>query len=285
MSTKRQNNAAFRSIIATTDNGPDDTVALPKRHAPSTLMNYPNKKNAGVSPDRIVLKDVGCHYGWRRGAKGKDLFWALRDLNLEIPDGTSLGVVGNNGAGKSTLLSLLAGIISPDCGHIELGGRTATLLSLNAGLDPNLTGRSNAILSGLLLGVSRKKIHRELDNIQAFSGLGEFFDQPARTYSTGMRARLGFAVTVYLEPDILLIDEVIGVGDMAFREKSAGVIKARMASSQTVILVSHSLPYVRLYCDTALWLDNGKMKAFGDCDEVLDAYVTSQDTPEQTCEA
>lgn len=229
-----------------------------------------------MTADGLVLDNVGCHYGWFQGSGGRDLFWALKNLSLTITDGMSLGVVGNNGAGKSTLLSVLAGIISPDQGSVELGGRTATLLSLNAGLDPNLSGRNNAVLSGLLLGVPRRKIKRELDSIKAFSGLGEFFDRPARTYSAGMRARLGFAAAVYLEPDILLIDEVVGVGDMAFREKSAGVIQNRMTSSQTVVLVSHSLPFVRLYCDHVLWLEEGKMKAFGDRDEVLDAYVHAQ---------
>lgn len=225
--------------------------------------------------DGLILDNVGCHYGWRRG-RGKELFWALKNLSLTITDGMSLGVVGNNGAGKSTLLSVLGGIVSPDQGKIAMGGRSATLLSLNAGLDPNLSGRNNAIMSGLLLGVPRRRIRGELENIKAFAGLGDFFDQPARTYSAGMRARLGFAVSVYLEPDVLLIDEVIGVGDMQFREKSMQVIKDRMASSQTVVLVSHSLPLVRIYCDHALWLEQGQMKAFGDCDEVLDAYVTEQ---------
>ncbi|MFK7957283.1 MAG: ABC transporter ATP-binding protein [Lysobacterales bacterium] len=234
-----------------------------------------------MSSKGIELTGVGCHYGRFKGSRGNELFWALKDLSFTIADGMSLGVIGNNGAGKSTLLAVLAGIVSPDLGEVKLGGRSATLLSLNAGLDPALSGRNNAVLSGLLLGVSRKRIKAEMDNIREFSGLGEFFDRPAHTYSAGMRARLGFAVAVYLEPDVLLIDEVVGVGDMAFRQKSAGVIQDRMSSSQTVVLVSHSLPLMRLYCDHVLWLDHGKIKALGERDEVLDAYVNQQRALEQ----
>lgn len=219
----------------------------------------------------IQLRNVSCHYGVRKSSPAS-VFWALSDLSFDIPSGCSLGVVGNNGAGKSTLLALLAGIISPDTGTLELGDRTATLLTLNAGFEPNLSGQDNAMLSGMLLGIPRRKVKQCLEPICEFSGLGDFFLEPVRTYSAGMRARLGFAVSVYLEPDILLIDEVVGVGDNEFRLRSSNIIKNRLKSSQTVVLVSHNLQFIQATCDRTLWLGQGAVRALGETPEVLDAY-------------
>ncbi|TVR64839.1 MAG: ABC transporter ATP-binding protein [Candidatus Competibacteraceae bacterium] len=220
----------------------------------------------------LSLHQAGVSYwrraGWLRG----EPYWALRDVSFTLYRGESLGVIGRNGAGKSTLLHLLAGILSPDRGRLINHGVRPTLLSLQIGFLPYLTGRQNAVLSGILLGLSRREVERQLDEIQAFSELGEFFDQPINTYSSGMRARLGFAVAIRLEADVLLIDEVLAVGDAGFRKKSTEVLKDRIRSDKTVVIVSHNTGMLRQLCDRVVWIEDGVSCMEGPVGEVLEAY-------------
>jgi lipopolysaccharide transport system ATP-binding protein len=228
--------------------------------------------------ERLVsLKNIAVSYRRRRGFRRQTPFWALEDVTLETYRGETVGVIGRNGVGKSTLLRLLAGIVSPDRGTIrfEIPCHTS-LLSLQVGFIPQLTGWENAVLSGMLLGMRRKKIEACMDEIIAFSELGEFINQPISAYSPGMRARLGFSVAFQADPDILLFDEALGVGDAEFREKSANAMRQKIRSNKTVVLVSHNEKTIRNLCDRAVWIEKGGARMIGDPDSVLEAYSMTQ---------
>lgn len=219
----------------------------------------------------LEAKNIGICYRQRAGFLRYDHYWALKDVSFSLHAGETLGVVGANGAGKSTLLRMIAGIVEPDCGELwREPNTTASLLALNVGLKNELSGRENAIISGLLLGMSLARIRSLLDDIHRFSGLGEFFERPVASYSTGMRARLGFAVAIHADPDVLLIDEVLGVGDQNFKDKSHRAMKEKINSNKTVVLVSHSMEAIKALCDRVLWIHEGKSII---CDEV--DYVTN----------
>ncbi|WP_106478742.1 ABC transporter ATP-binding protein [Phytohalomonas tamaricis] len=203
----------------------------------------------------ISLQNVGVRYKQRGGLFQKSQYYqALKDLNLEIYRGETLGVVGRNGAGKSTLLKLIAGIIKPDSGSITNHGVTVSLLALGAGFESELSGVDNAILGGMLLGYRRAQIEARLEDIREFAELGDFMDQPVKTYSTGMRSRLGFAVAMYMTPDVLLLDEVLSVGDQHFRKKAEAEMMKKLHSDQTVLLVSHSEDQIKRVCDRKIAL-------------------------------
>ena len=220
----------------------------------------------------LTLKNVGAFYWRRTGYLHKERFWALRDVSFDLHHGESLGVIGRNGAGKSTLLQLLAGILRPDQGTLINHGVRATLLSLQIGFVPYLSGRQNAILSGMLLGLAKQEVEEKMADIRAFSELGDFFDQPINAYSSGMKARLGFSVAFQLNPDVLLIDEVLGVGDAEFKAKSSQIMREKIRSDKTIVLVSHSPGTIRQLCDRAVWIENGATRAEGETTEVLDRY-------------
>jgi lipopolysaccharide transport system ATP-binding protein len=209
-------------------------------------------------------------------------FWALEDVSLTVNRGETLGVIGRNGAGKSTLLRLLAGIIRPDRGIVENLGYQSTLLSLQVGFVDYLSGRENVILSGMLLGMHRREIEEKMASIIEFAELGEFIDQPIQTYSSGMRARLGFSTALHVEPDILLIDEVLGVGDAEFKEKSTRAMRERMRSDRTVVLVSHSLGLIRSVCDRVVWIEKGRNREEGDPKTVGKSYQQEIEQRRQT---
>jgi lipopolysaccharide transport system ATP-binding protein len=217
--------------------------------------------------------DVGVCY--RKGLKliRPDTHWALRHLNFEVYPGETLGIIGKNGAGKSTLMKLLAAIINPDEGRIERQHATLQLLSLQVGFLGHLSGRENAIMSGMLLGLRKRQIVDAMPHIIDFSELGEQIDDPVRTYSAGMRARLGFAVAHQTNPDVLLIDEALSVGDLRFKEKSKAVMEARIRSDKTVVLVSHNEKVVMELCDRVIWLDQGHLEQIGDAESTVTAYV------------
>lgn len=201
----------------------------------------------------ISLQNVGVRYKRRGGIFRKtEYFQALENINIDIYRGETLGVVGRNGAGKSTLLRVISGIIKPDSGKVVNYGVTASLLALQAGFDPELPGKDNAIMSGMLMGYTRAQIELLLPKIQEFSEIKEFFDEPVKTYSSGMRARLGFSVAVFATPDVLLLDEILSVGDKEFREKAEAEMMKKINSAQTVILVSHSEGQVNRVCDRVL---------------------------------
>lgn len=218
--------------------------------------------------------NVGLSYRQRIGLLRHERFWGLRDVSFQLRAGETLGVIGSNGAGKSTLLRLIAGIVDPDRGQMwRKPGVTGNLLALNVGFKPELSGRENIMLSGLLLGLSHRQISERIDEIHAYTELKDFFERPVGTYSTGMRARLGFALAIHADPDILLIDEVLGVGDESFKIKSHEAMKAKIKSNKTVVLVSHSMEAIRSLCDRVLWLHEGRSIMCGEAGEVVDAYL------------
>ena len=201
-------------------------------------------------------------------------FWALRDISFEVQPGERLGVLGFNGAGKSTLLKVIAGVMKPTEGEVEIHGVVAPLLELGAGFDKNYSGRENIFLYGATMGYSRAYIKARYDQIVKFSELQGFIDAPVKNYSSGMRARLGFSIATAVEPDVLIIDEVLSVGDAKFRNKSEAKIKAMFDRGVTVLFVSHNTAQVRSLCNTAILLDKGRVIASGGADEVCDVYDT-----------
>lgn len=215
--------------------------------------------------------DVGMSYG-SKGFLHTRSKSVLQGVSFDIYKGETLGVIGKNGAGKSTLMKLVAGILKPDCGVINSFVDRVQLLSLQLGFINELTGRENVILSSLLLGMGRAEIERKFEEIVAFSGLENAIDDPLRTYSSGMRARLGFAISSQADPDILVIDEAFGVGDNAFREKSRAVITERMKSDRSFLLVSHSEGMLKEYCQRLMWIESGRLKMIGETDSVIEAY-------------
>jgi len=198
---------------------------------------------------------------------------ALRDVTFAIERGESFGVVGRNGSGKSTLLKIISGILKPTSGRIVVTGRVAALIELGAGFHPEITGRENIYINGIMLGLSRREIDQRFDRIVDFSGIGDFLDQPVKTYSSGMYVRLGFAVAVHVDPEILLIDEVLSVGDEEFSQKCVAKIQEMKYRGVTLVFVTHQLDQVRNLCDRALWLDRGEPETIGDPVRVVDAYL------------
>jgi lipopolysaccharide transport system ATP-binding protein len=202
-----------------------------------------------------------------------EMFWALRDIDFEVPRGVAMGLVGSNGAGKSTLLRLIAQVGRPDSGTIDVGGRVGALLELGTGFHPDLTGRENVLLTGVISGLPRREVKRRFDEIVAFSELESFIDNPLRTFSTGMRLRLAFSVAVLAEPEILLVDEVLVVGDLAFQHKCVRQIQKLRAKGCTLMLCTHDTALIRDLCDSAVWLDAGRIAAAGPALTVLEDYV------------
>lgn len=203
----------------------------------------------------------------------KTRFMALQDLTFDIFHGETVGIIGENGSGKSTILGLIAGVLKPDRGTISINGNVSSLLELGAGFHPDLSGEENIILNGILLGLTRREVIKRIDKIREFSGLGEFIYQPVRTYSSGMYARLGFSVAVHLEHHILLVDEVMAVGDAEFQEKCLDKIEEIKRSGATIIIVSHDLPLITNICDRAIWIDKGRAKSVGEPEGVAKDYL------------
>lgn len=202
-----------------------------------------------------------------------DVFEAVKGVSFEVPKGQILGITGKNGSGKSTLLRALAGIFSADSGSIDLHGNSVSLLSIGVGFQPKLSGRENIMLSGLLLGFSEAEIRKKMDKIINFSELGDFIDRPVRTYSSGMYSKLAFSITAILETDIMLIDEVLSVGDEKFKKKSYKKMKKLISQEdRTVVIVSHSLSMLNDLCDNLMWLHDGEIRMMGKTSEVLPAY-------------
>jgi ABC-type polysaccharide/polyol phosphate transport system ATPase subunit len=200
---------------------------------------------------------------------------ALDSIDLELTDGDRVGLIGHNGAGKSTLLRLLAGIYSPTRGTVERQGKVVPLLDISLGMDENSTGRQNIRLRGLLLGMSDRELTQKTDEIAEFSELGDYLDLPVRTYSSGMRVRLAFAVSTAVDADILLLDEVIGVGDASFKEKANARLLDLHARAKLVLLAMHDNGVIRKMCNKAIWMERGRVVAFGPCEEVIQQYEAS----------
>lgn len=223
----------------------------------------------------LRFENVGVKYKKTLKIINNQYHWALRNITFDVYHGETLGVVGRNGSGKSTLMKLMAGIINPDEGLKTAAITSVQLLSLQVGFLGHLSGRENAVMSGMLLGMRKKDVVARMDSIIEFSELGDQIDEPVRTYSAGMRARLGFAVANQTNPDILLIDEALGVGDAKFREKSKAVMSARITSDKTVVMVSHNEETIKQFCDRVIWLESGEIKKIGDAESVVNAYLES----------
>ncbi|MCH7871511.1 MAG: ABC transporter ATP-binding protein [Planctomycetes bacterium] len=211
----------------------------------------------------------------RQNGRWRQSFWPLRGVSMSAFAGDVVGIIGPNGAGKTTLLKTLAGILSADRGRIVVRGRVGCLMSFGVGFNAQLSGRENIIINGCILGLSRREVEQRCDRIIEFSELGDFIDAPVRTYSAGMKGRLGFSIAIHIDPDVLLLDEVLTVGDAAFRAKAGSILDRLRDQKKTVIIASHSMALIRERCTQALWLERGEVRMFGDPDEVVHAYVTA----------
>jgi lipopolysaccharide transport system ATP-binding protein len=206
-------------------------------------------------------------------------YWVLRDIDLEMQHGESVGIIGRNGAGKTTLLRLLCGITQPTCGEVGVAGRIAPILALGAAFDWEMTGRQNVLISGAVLGLRRSDILRRIPSIAEFAAIGPFLDQPVRLYSAGMRSRLAFAICVHAEADILVVDEALAVGDAAFRRKSLAFMEA-FRRRGTLIVVTHDMQQIKALCDRVIWVDGGGIRASGTAAEVIQLYDDATETEE-----
>src|SRR5688572_3313825 len=210
-----------------------------------------------------------------------ETFAALQDVSFAVAPGRTLGVIGRNGSGKSTLLKLVAGITKPTVGDVRVRGRISALIELGAGFHPEISGRENVFINGIMLGLSKREITRRFDEIVDFAEMKDFIDAPVKTYSSGMYMRLGFAVAIHVDPEVLLVDEVLAVGDEGFTHKCLDKFAEFKRRGKTILLVTHSLGLVERFCDDALWMDAGRLKAMGDPKRVVGAYITDVEVSEE----
>lgn len=243
--------------------------ALPAVRVENLSKHY---RRWGKSRAFGTLKSAFLGRGLAAALAPSEVVAALSDVSFRVERGETFGVIGANGCGKSTLLKLVAGILKPTSGRLEVNGKVSALIELGAGFHPEISGRENVVINGVMLGLSKKEIERKLPEIIAFSGLEEFIDQPVKTYSSGMYVRLGFAVAVHLDPDVLVVDEVLAVGDEAFAHRCLDTIREFAARGKTIFFVTHSLALVEELCDRVLYLDQGRIKGIGDPREMLAAY-------------
>lgn len=219
-----------------------------------------------------TLKSALLERSLVRGIRPEDAISALEDISFDVRAGEAVGLIGSNGSGKSTLLKMVAGILQPTSGRIEVEGRVAALIELGAGFHPEISGRENIFINGAVLGLSRRQIERRFDEIVEFSGLADFIEEPVKNYSSGMYVRLGFSVAIHTDPDVLLVDEVLAVGDEAFSHRCLRRIEEFLAEGRTLLLVSHSLSLIEEICDRAVWLEKGKVRMSGHPRLVADTY-------------
>lgn len=220
-----------------------------------------------------ILNNVSVRKTFLKTKTRNEVFEAVKHISFEVEEGGILGIIGRNGSGKSTLLRSIAGVFSPNSGSIDLKGHSVSLMALGVGFKDTLTGRENIVLSGMLLGFSEKEIEEKTQDIIDFAEIGEFIDRPVRTYSSGMHSKLAFAITAMLETDIMLVDEVLSVGDEKFRKKSLSKMKELITDkNRTVLIVSHSIETLNELCDRVMWIHDGKMKEIGEPVEVLSHY-------------
>lgn len=243
---------------------------------PDALINFDNVSKQYVAGIRTICES---YLGW--GSRGKGAagvedsgFWALKDVSFTIRRGETIGIIGNNGAGKSTMLKLMAGISGPTRGRVNVNGRASSLIELGAGFNPELTGRENIYLNGAVLGMLRQEIDASLEEIISFARVGEFLDRPVKYYSSGMYARLGFAIAANADADIILTDEILAVGDAAFQRQCIQRFQ-ELQRSATIVLVSHDLPKVKEVCSRVLWMNRGRLECDGDPELVVEAYLRS----------
>ncbi|HET9271879.1 MAG TPA: ABC transporter ATP-binding protein [Vicinamibacterales bacterium] len=241
--------------------------AVEVRDVRKVYRRYGRRKSFGT------LKSALLSGGVLRNLRPDTTFLALDGVSLDVNAGRTIGIIGRNGSGKSSLLKLIAGIGKPTSGTVHVSGRVSALIELGAGFHPEISGRENVFINGMMLGLSKAEISRRFDDIVAFAELGDFIDAPVKTYSSGMYMRLGFAVAINVDPDVLLVDEVLAVGDEAFTHKCLEKFADFRRRGKTIVLVTHTLDLVTRLCDEALWLDGGKVRAHGDPKRVVDAYL------------
>ena len=228
-----------------------------------------------------TLKSAFLQRSLLRDLRPSETFPALTDVSFAVPKGATYGVIGRNGSGKSSALKLVAGITKPTTGVVRVEGRISALIELGAGFHPEISGRENVFINGIMLGLSKREIQRRFDDIVDFAELREFIDAPVKTYSSGMYMRLGFAVAIHVDPDVLLVDEVLAVGDEGFTHKCLDKFAEFRRRGKTILLVTHSLNLVERFCDEALWLDEGRVQTHGDPKRVVGAYLTAVEQSEE----
>jgi homopolymeric O-antigen transport system ATP-binding protein len=252
--------------------------------APAISLRGVSKRYFLNRTEPLAIMDMVRHPRRLIREMRREPFWALRDVSFDIGQGEVVGVIGSNGSGKSTLLRLIMGISPATAGSVAINGRIGGLLELGAGFHPNATGRENVYLNGLLMGLSRSEIRRKIPEIIEFAGIEEFADQPTRTYSTGMHVRLGFAVAAHVRPDILLLDEVLAVGDSDFQEKCYLHFDELRRQGKTVVLVSHDLVSMRSFTERVILMEHGRVAADGAPDDVIRTYLTERITQTKASE-
>jgi ABC-type polysaccharide/polyol phosphate transport system ATPase subunit len=244
-------------------------------HASKVYRRFSHKKQFST------LKSALLRGSLIRDLKPDETFTAVRDVSFTVPAGRTLGVIGRNGSGKSTMLKLVAGITKPTTGSVTVNGRISALIELGAGFHPEISGRENVFINGIMLGLSKREVAKRFDEIVEFAELKDFIDAPVKTYSSGMYMRLGFAVAIHVDPDVLLVDEVLAVGDEGFTHKCLDKFAEFKRRGKTILLVTHALPMVERFCDEALWLDHGEKMGMGDPKRIVGAYVTAVEVSEE----
>jgi ABC-type polysaccharide/polyol phosphate transport system ATPase subunit len=244
-------------------------------HASKIYRRYNRRRQFATLKSALLSRSLV------RDLEPDETFAAVSDVTFTVPAGRTLGVIGRNGSGKSTLLKLVAGITKPTSGSVTVNGRVSALIELGAGFHPEISGRENVFINGIMLGLSKKEVARRFDEIVEFAELKDFIDAPVKTYSSGMYMRLGFAVAIHVDPDVLLVDEVLAVGDEGFTHKCLDKFAEFKRRGKTILLVTHSLGLVERFCDEALWMDGGSMKGMGDPKRVVGAYVTDVEASEE----
>src|SRR6476660_2310273 len=249
--------------------------AIEVTHASKIYRRYSRRRQFATLKSALLARSL------IRDLEPDETFSALSDVSFTVPTGRTLGVIGRNGSGKSTLLKLVAGITKPTVGTVVVNGRISALIELGAGFHPEISGRENVFINGIMLGLSKREVEERFDDIVNFAELREFIDAPVKTYSSGMYMRLGFAVAIHVDPDVLLVDEVLAVGDESFTHKCLDKFGELHRRGKTVLIVTHSLGLVERLCDDAVWLDAGEKQLEGDPHRVIDAYLTSVEEAEQ----
>ena len=257
------------------------TSGLSKRYRIGVRNSSPMFREALMNAVLAPIQKIRSWSSRKENGSDPGLLWALRDVDMEIEKGTVVGIIGNNGAGKSTLLKILSGITEPTAGYADIYGRVGSLLEVGTGFHMELTGRENIFMNGALLGMHRHEIRRKFDEIIAFSGVEEFLDTPVKRYSSGMYMRLAFSVAAHLEPEILMVDEVLAVGDAVFQKKCLGKMGNVAKEGRTVLLVSHNMIAIKSLCQRVIWLDGGKVKEEGDTAQIVSDYLQTN-TSSQT---
>ncbi len=237
------------------------------------VKNVSMRFNLGVEKNFSLKQFFVDVLSFKKKKKKKEEFWALKNLNFEIKSGEVMGFVGSNGAGKSTLLKIVAGVMKPTKGKVDAYGSICPMIELGAGFDPDLTARENIYLNGAVMGYSEELLDRKFQEIVDFSELHDFLDVPVKNFSSGMVARLAFSVATIVDPEILIVDEILSVGDIAFQAKSENKMKSMIGGGTTVLYVSHSIESIRKLCNRVVWIEHGEVQMIGKTDEVLDKYL------------